>query len=134
MTAPNLAARLAALAFERDHAAAYHEWRRLDSNARRAAMADANVLLSVVTQAARLIGAQEAMAVEMQALMDDVAADLRAARHDFPSEWFQALERWAGAALDRLDFDRAAQTLELAFDTGAAQHPGLFQALRATEA
>jgi len=134
MTAPNPAARLAALAFERDHAAAYHEWQRLDSKARRAAMADANVLLSVVTQAARQIGAQEALAAEMQALMNDVAVDLRAARRDFPSEWFQALERWAGAALDRLDFDRAGQTLELAFDTGAAQHPGLFQALRATEA
>jgi ADP-heptose:LPS heptosyltransferase len=138
MTAPDIAGRLAALAFEREHAAAYHEWQRLDWKTRRAAMADANVLLSVVTQAARLSGAKEAeaerFAAEIQSLLSDVAADLRAARRDFPPEWFQALERWAGAALDGLNFDCAAKTLELAFDTGAAQHPGLFQALRASEA
>jgi ADP-heptose:LPS heptosyltransferase len=130
--------RLSALAFEREDAAAYCEWSRLDENARRAAAADPQVLLSVVTHAASLVGGPELISQEgsdrfvssVQALISGVAADLR----EFQAEWFQGLERWVAATVDHLHFDAAAQALQLAFDTGARRFPGLFQALRASEA
>lgn len=130
--------RLAALAFEREHAAVHREWSRLDPDARRAAMADPDVLLSVVAHAARQLAERgadsERLGEGMRALIDGVATDLRSARREFPLEWFQALEQWAGAALDELHFDLAAHALQLAFATGAARFPGLAQALHATEA
>jgi ADP-heptose:LPS heptosyltransferase len=134
-------ARLAALAFERENAAAYREWSRMSPQERHAAMTQPDVLLAVVTHAAHLLAQHgdaasegEGFAAEMRARLDAVAADLRAAQREFPREWFQALERWAGSALDHLHFDLAAHALRLAFDTGAVRYPGLFQALRASEA
>src|SRR5262245_25871196 len=88
--------RLAAFAFEREHAAAHREWSRLDPDAQRAAMADPDVLLSVVSHAAAQLaesGADaEHLGEEIRSLIDGVAADLRWARREFPLEWFQALE------------------------------------------
>ena len=130
-------AQLAALAFEREHEAVYAGWLQLDADGRRAAMADPYVLLSVLTHAATLVAEPAAWArcrAEMPALIDGVAADLRAARREFPREWFQGLERWAAAVLDDRQFDLAAQALQLALDTGAAQYPALAHALRSLEA
>src|SRR5688572_19975714 len=127
-----------ALAYEREDAAAYREWCRLDPRARRAALADRDVLLSVITHAARLIadqsGGSERFVCNTQAVLCNIADDTRAARREFPLEWFQALDRWVAASIEHLYFDAAAQALQLAFDSGASRYPGLFQALRASEA
>jgi ADP-heptose:LPS heptosyltransferase len=130
--------RIEALAYEREDAAVYHEWCRFDAQARRAALADRCVLLSVVTHAAGLIAEQargsDRFVCDIQSLLRDIAADTRAAQREFPLEWFQALDRWVAASIEHLYFDAAAQALQLAFDSGASRYPGLFQALRASEA
>jgi ADP-heptose:LPS heptosyltransferase len=67
-------------------------------------------------------------------MLATVASDFRAAGLALPFEWFEALERWAQAAVASFRLDIGAQALQLAFDAGASRYPGLFQALRASEA
>ena len=130
--------RMEALAYEREDAAVYREWCRLDPDGRRAALADRAVLLSVISHAGSQIGEQAGVSDrfvwDIQALLCDMASDGLAAQREFPLEWFQALDRWIAAAIGHLHFDAAAQALRLAFDSGASRHPGIFQALRASEA
>jgi ADP-heptose:LPS heptosyltransferase len=130
--------RMEALAYEREDAAVYREWCRLAPHDRRAALEDRAVLLSVVTQAARLIadqpGSAERFVSKIQALILSIGAEAGAEKRELPLEWFQALDRWVAATIEHLHFDAAAEALQLAFDSGASRYPGLYQALRASEA
>jgi hypothetical protein len=127
---------LAALAYEREDAAAYGIWLGLDPEARRVAMMDPNVLRSVVTHAATLLPNTKPDRIlrSIPALLATVASDLRAADLDLSFEGFEALERWVQATVADVRFDLGAQALQLAFDAGASRYPGVFQALRASEA
>ena len=133
---PSPRAILAALAYERDDAAAYRVWSQLAPEVRRTAMTDPNVLRSVITHAASLLPETKPDRVlrSIPALLTTLASDLRAAEPGMPFEWFEALERWAQAAVASFQFDLGAQALQLAFDAGASRYPGVFQALRASEA
>lgn len=134
--------RLRALAYERESTAVFRDWLQLERPARQAALSDPDILLAVVTRAAQLIGQQltssEARASRfsrvMQLAIESAADDRRREGKEHPVEWFQALERWSAAAVEHFQFDIAERALTLAFDTGAQRFPGVFQALRASEA
>jgi ADP-heptose:LPS heptosyltransferase len=124
---------LGRIAFENHHAAVFHAWLDMAAEARRDALCDRHVFVSV----SNCVGAHLADQVRLdreqanrfvEELCETVAW-LAQGRVGFTEEWFHGLEQLAGALTDRNFVAQARAVTALGLQTGAHRFPRFAQAL-----
>ena len=124
---------LGRIAFENHHAAVFHAWLDMAAEARRDALRDRHVFVSV----SNCVGAHLADQVKLDreqanqfvAALDESVAWLAQGRVGFTEEWFHGLEQFAGALTDHNFVTQARAVTALGLHTGAYRFPRFAQAL-----